>query len=154
MAFVPNQKGAPVADSPENPTKNALRDKILQAQDLRSELLDVPHWGVKVEIRTLTAKERSSLIGKAMNRQTGDIDYGILYPLLVVACTYDPETGEKVFTEADTDALGGKSGAAMEHIAQKAADLSGLTEEASNALGEGSSPVTLASTADDAWPST
>ena len=39
----------------------SLRDSIKAADDGTAELYDVPEWGVKIEVRSLTARARSIL---------------------------------------------------------------------------------------------
>lgn len=105
-----------------------LREKILTAQDIKKELVTVEEWGVQVEVRGLKGSERARLMQDSVDAKTGSVDFVKLYPDLVIASTYDPETGEKVFEPTDRDALNEKSGAALEKIAQVAMRLSGLTQ--------------------------
>ena len=39
----------------------SLRDQIMKAKDINGELMDIKEWGVKVEIRTMTARERAKM---------------------------------------------------------------------------------------------
>ncbi len=106
-----------------------LRDKVFLAQDIAKELVSVPEWGVEIEVRTMTALERSALLGAAYD-ENGRPDLTRIYPELLIAACYDPQSGEKVFEPADRDALNGKSGAALERVAQVAVRLAGLSRQA------------------------
>lgn len=102
-----------------------LRDKILAAPDIKSEKVYVPQWDVTVEVKGLTGRQRGLLLQETIDKR-GKVDMQALYPKLVVASTYDPETGEQVFGDGDYDAVAGKSGGALEVITQVAMRLSGL----------------------------
>ena len=116
----------------------SLRDQIMKAKDISGELMEIKEWGVKVEIRTMTARQRARVMENAIDPITGKSSISVIYPEIAIACVFDPESGEPVFTIDDKDALLEKSGAVLEKIASKAMTLSGLTEEASASLGKGS----------------
>jgi len=112
-----------------------LRDQILQASDLASEKVDVPEWDVTVEVRTMTGGERARIMQIAADGG-GKIDFEKVYPDVVIGCTYDPKSGERVFDWNDREALMLKSGAAIDRIAQVGLRLSGFTDEAAKAAGK------------------
>ena len=37
----------------------SIKDKIKQAGDLEREVVDIPEWGVTVEIRSMSARQRA-----------------------------------------------------------------------------------------------
>ena len=102
-----------------------LRDALLNAQDIQSEIVDVPQWGVKIEVRGMTGKARANFL-RSVTVKDGQTDMERFYPQLIIGTAHDPETGEPVFTLADREALNEKSGAALEVLAQAAMRLSGL----------------------------
>jgi len=106
-----------------------LREKILGASDIRREQVHVPEWDATVEVRGLTGTQRAKLMKTGFDAR-GTVDFEKLYPELLVASVFDPETSQPVFTEADRDSLNGKSGAALERVAQAAMRVSGLSPEA------------------------
>lgn len=116
----------------------SIRDQIMKAKDISGELMEIKEWGVKVEIRTMTARQRARVMENAIDPLTGKSSISVIYPEIAIACVFDPESGEPVFSIEDKDALLEKSGAVLEKIASKAMTLSGLTEEASASLGKGS----------------
>lgn len=106
-----------------------IRQKILNAQDIRSETVAVPEWDVTVEVRGLTGTQRARLMKSGFDAR-GTVDFERLYPELLIASVFDPESGTAVFGEADRDLLNAKSGAAIERIAQVAMRVSGLSPDA------------------------
>lgn len=115
-----------------------LSAKILSAQDIESELVEVPQWDVSVLVKSMTAKDRSVMISNALDND-GNFNLQQVLPDLVLLCTYDPETGERVFKNSDRDALVSKSAAPIELIANVAMRLSGMLEGAVDAAGKDSS---------------
>lgn len=132
--------------SPSDPN---LREQIIKADDITSETVDVPEWNVKVEVRTLSGRDRAKMLKSHMDSE-GVLDIEKLYPALLIAAVFDPDSGDKVFTEFDYDVLNNKSGAALERVAQVAIRLSGLGGEAVAEAGKGSSsPATPDSSPSD-----
>lgn len=107
-----------------------LRDQILAFDDIETRVVEVPEWGgVKVEIRTPSVAARGELIAQFI-RDDSKIDYVRMYPALVVATSHDPDTGERLFTNDDIEALKEKSSKAMERIGEVAIELSGMQNAA------------------------
>ena len=116
----------------------SLRDRILASDDIGKQIITVPHWDdVELEIRTMTAAERASMLNSAVGPD-GEMDLEELYPRILIGTIFDPETGEAVFTHEDVSALKNKSASAVEFVAQKSMALSGLTGEAVDAEGKAS----------------
>lgn len=65
-----------------------------------SEIVDVPEWGVTVEVRELdttgVVDYLDATIDTGKRRRIGE---------LVAVCSFDPATGERVFSAADVDDL-------------------------------------------------
>ena len=106
----------------------ALRDKIFSADDITKELMEVPEWGVTVEIRSMTAAQRATLTEGVSSADK--VDVSNMYAKTVIATVFDPETGLPVFTEKDREAILSKNGAVIERLATKALGSSGLSEKA------------------------
>ena len=115
----------------------SLRDRILAADDIGKELLVVPHWDVEVELRTMTASERSKMLASAVDNN-GNMDLEELYPRILIATVYDPESGDPVFDSDDVASLATKSAAAIEFVAQKSMALSGLAGDGVDEAGKAS----------------
>jgi hypothetical protein len=121
----------------------SIRDQILAAQDIPSESVDVPEWGVKVEVRGMTGAERTRIMDKAVG-QTGDVNLQFVYPEIVIATSFDPESGEQIFSPNDRDALLAKSANALDRLASVGMRLSGFTQESADVAGKDSSATATA----------
>lgn len=125
------------------------RDAILAATDIPSELVQVPEWGGSVRVVGMTARERSAYengFTKEVDGKDGAVTVKqnktaiaqIRERLLVQ--TVVGEDGAKLFTEADIEALGKKSAAAMERVLDVARRVCGMSkadlDELGNASGE------------------
>jgi hypothetical protein len=121
----------------------SIRDQILAAQDIPSESVDVPEWGVKVEVRGMTGAERTRIMDKAVG-QTGDVNLQFVYPEIVIATSFDPESGEQIFSPQDRDALLAKSANALDRLASVGMRLSGFTQESADVAGKDSSATATA----------
>ena len=121
----------------------SIRDQILTAQDIPSEIVDVPEWGVKVEVRGMTGAERTRIMDKAVG-QTGDVNLQFVYPEIVIATSFDPDGGEQIFSPSDRDALLSKSANALDRLASVGMRLSGFTQESADVAGKDSSATATA----------
>lgn len=121
---------------------SVLRDQILQAQDIPSEMVEVPEWGVLVEVRGMTGAERTRIMDLAMDGG-GELKLQTVYPEIVIATSFDPEGGQQIFAPADRDALLSKSANALDRLAMVGMRLSGFTQEAADAVGKGSSETKI-----------
>lgn len=110
------------------------RDEILNCQDLQTETVDCPEWGGAVIVRPLSGAERdrfeqSNLIRKGKGSK---IDFEVngvnIRARLCYLCIVD-ESGKRLFTEHDVDALGKKNSAALNRVFEVAQRLSGLTKQ-------------------------
>jgi hypothetical protein len=103
---------------------NTLREKILGADDIRREPVEVPEWpGVgPIYVRVMTSGQRDR-IEEAYRKSTVD-----WFPLVVVTAACDAD-GKPIFTEADVAALCNKSGEAIRRVAKAAADLNWLSKD-------------------------
>ena len=109
----------------------SLRDTIIQAEDLDSRVVDVPEWGVTVELRGMTGAQRMKLWEATQAKSRTHF-----YSDILIATTYDPDTGQHVFDPADRDVISEKSGAVLDRLTGIINELSGTSvEEAEEALG-------------------
>lgn len=104
-----------------------LRDKILNAKDIDEKKIKIEEWGVDVVVKSMTGKERATFLKNTSNG--GELDFEKMYPELVIATCYDPDSGDKVFQKEDRDIINTKSAGAIEKIAKIALELSGLGEQ-------------------------
>ena len=118
-----------------------LRDKILAATDIPSEVVRIPEWDVDILVKGMSAGDRLHLQKVSYDQTTGQVHMEKMYPDIVVSCCHDPETGDSIFTDDDKDAILAKSSAAVEKIAEVGLRLSGLGKGSDDEAGKGSSPT-------------
>lgn len=118
---------------------SALKQAIADAEDIKQEVIHVDLWGVDIGVRTMDGNARADLIENNSD-ENGRMSFRALYPELLILCTFDPTTGEPVFedTEADRQIILSKSGAALEQVARKAMEMSGLDEKSEEKVGKSS----------------
>ena len=139
---------SPDTTAPADPqaTRLSIRERILAADDITTETMEIPEWGVTVAVRTMTGAARAEMLVSASDPTTGEVNYQTLYPQVIVASVIDPETGESVFTVEDVNALNLKSAAVVERVAQAGMRVSGMTKEAEKELGNDSATQSGGST--------
>src|SRR5690606_11536223 len=111
-------------------SKLLTRQEILSIRDIRTEIVFVPEWGGAVKIKAMTGKERDAwetalfqIDGKDVKMNKENLRAKL------VALTVVDEAGQRLFTEADVEALGSKSASALDRIYQASQKLSGLTPD-------------------------
>lgn len=87
------------------------REQILAAQDRKYVEVDVPEWGGKVRLQSLSADETLYHEALSKRRQQGDLKVNPLTSML--AASIVDEHGNLLFTEKDLAALGKKSPSAL-----------------------------------------
>lgn len=105
------------------------REQILQAQDLKQEVVSVPEWGGDVIVRTLTGAERDQFEAD-MIQSNGKVAGENLYNLrarLSSLCLVD-ESGRRLFSDDDVKLLGAKSAHALQRVFEQAMKLNALSE--------------------------
>lgn len=116
----------------------SLREKILNADDISSEIIEVPAWGVTVEVRSMDGRSRTRLL-KTASDADGNIDMEVVYPEMILLCCFDPETGERIFEESDRDAVLSKAAGPVELLALAAMRVSGMSSDSVDEAGKDSS---------------
>ncbi len=124
---------------------SSLRAKALKAKDIKTERLAVPAWDCEFEIRGLTGAQRSAMVARATvttkdaeGEDVSSVDSKILNPLLIVASCYDPATGERVFEDADADAIDQKSAEAIDLVTNAVLRLNGMTKDEKKVIAKNS----------------
>lgn len=114
-----------------------LRDRIFSCDDAQRRTVEIPEWGLSLEVRGMSGAARAAIM-QATADNDGAINFTRMIPDIIIGCTFDPETGEQVFDEGDRDALMMKSGKALDRIVETAMEISGMTPNAVDAEGKGS----------------
>jgi hypothetical protein len=119
---------------------STLKAKILAASDIKSESMTIPEWGVTIKVTGMSGRTREKFLEAVFqNGGGGDGEASkvatnkAMVPLIndfVVDGARDPQTGERLFTADDIDALREKNGETLQRIALKVISLSGLGEKA------------------------
>lgn len=120
----------------------SLRDIVQSANDIEKLAVEVPQWGVTVEVRSMSLRDRTRMLQGAISEDgSNTVSFERLYPDLVILCTFDPATNEPAFTEADREMLLSKAAAPVELIATAAMKVSGLSSKAVDDAGKDSSTI-------------
>ena len=116
------------------------KDQILQADDRRTQTVEVPEWGGTVIVKTLSGTERDQFEESILAGVKRDFK-GVRAKL--VALSIIGEDGERLFTFEEAELLGEKSSLALDRVFGVAQRLSGFTtkdmEELAENLPEGQS---------------
>jgi hypothetical protein len=112
------------------------KEDILSADDSRTVVVDVPEWGGQVRLATMSGTSRDlyeQSLAKAMDNGKSIANLRASF----LAYTLVDDEGSLLFTAGDIEALGRKSGAALDRIFQEASKLnrtgfSGAEEAAKN----------------------
>lgn len=110
------------------------RDAILSAEDLGREEVEVPEWGGSVYVQAMSGTERdayeSSIIeinqdakGNVSTTRKMENARAKMCARCIVG-----EDGERLFGDADIDALGRKSAKALDRVYAVAARLNGMSD--------------------------
>lgn len=102
------------------------RSAILEAADVKKETVEVPEWGGSVYVRVMTGTDRD-LFESSMYLK-GD-DRLINLRAHLCALTICNEDGTRLFSDADIEALGKKSGEALDRVFKTAQRINGLSGE-------------------------
>lgn len=119
------------------------RAEILAVEDVQVEAIRIPEWERKngpqvwVHVRGLSGKERDAYEASITIRRgrNEEINLKNARAKLVVRCVIDLD-GNRLFTDADVQALGEKSASALQRIFDTCRRLSGLTDDDINELTE------------------
>ena len=112
-----------------------LSDIIRQSDDRAVETIDVPEWGVKLEIRSMTALQRSEMQVEWAAQEESSA--AVLYQAMLQNCCFDPDTGDAVFDdEASEWLLAEKSAEVVDRVAQACLRISGLSQDSIDESGK------------------
>lgn len=106
------------------------RDDIFNADDRKSEVVNVPEWGGEVMVRTLSGKERDQYeAGTIKTNKQGkqEQNFENFRARLIALCVVD-EKGVRLFSERDVAALGNKSAAALQRVYDKCQELNAISD--------------------------
>lgn len=106
--------------------------KILSAKDVKLEQVPVPEWGGDVFVKSLSGTERDAF----EDAYSSDKMKNFRVRFLVLALCDD--AGERLFSDAEIDALGKKSAAVIARLFEKAWAFNAFRTEDVDTLGKDS----------------
>lgn len=108
-----------------------LRDKILGADDLKREKVEVPEWGMTLYVREMTGSERDQYEVGLIEKKDLPMSQRLenMRARLVVLCVVD-DKGNRVFSDEDIEAVGGKNAQALTRLTDAAQVINKLSDEA------------------------
>lgn len=118
-----------IADGPSKEHHMLNKKAILDAQDIKSELVTVPEWGGDVLVRGMTGSQRDEFEASIVEMR-GNTQMMHLQNIRAKLCsmTLCDEDGRRMFDSDEVDELGAKSAQALQRIFEVAQRLSGLTQ--------------------------
>jgi hypothetical protein len=125
--IVPSETGGYLA--PGGNVRRSIRDRIKAARPYVSEQVEVPEWEATVEVRSMSLGERQQMFVDLSDPETGDLDKSLLEAGYIRACTFDPETGERVFQDDDLDLIQSLAAGTADRVGQVAMKLSGNADK-------------------------
>lgn len=112
-------------------TKILSKSEILECQDMRIKVVEVPEWGGSVRLRSLTGAERdafeATLVKEVDGKRVPDMEN--LRAKLLAATIVD-EDDRQIFNAYDLAALGRKSAVALDRVFAVAQRLNGMSADA------------------------
>ncbi len=112
--------------------KFLTRDAILNAGDLEIEEVYISQWKGSVRVRSISSAERDDLEASMVDEKGNQLKKNFRARLISLAVC--DEHGKRLFSEADAEALGKKSGAAMSNIFAVALRLAGMGRDEADAI--------------------
>jgi|SRR5581483_8451560 len=100
----------------------SFRDKVGTSWDVATDKVTIE--GVDIEIRSMSVLDKAKLLKNAS--KDGEVDAEKWYPWVVLTCCFDPETGERAFTEEDLEWLTSKSSDVVQLLAVRCLSLSAM----------------------------
>lgn len=100
------------------------RDAILAANDRRTAVVDVPEWGGSVTIAELSGKDRDAFEAAFMDESKRFVNLRAR----MVAISVVDEQGNRMFKDEDVEALGKKSGKALDRVFSAVQKLNALSD--------------------------
>lgn len=104
------------------------KEQILNADDLKTEVVKVPEWNGTVKVKTMTGTERDAFESSIYDDSQKKANLRNIRAKLCLK-TIVNDKGALLFSESDLIALGKKSGAALDRVFTVAQNLNGLTNK-------------------------
>jgi hypothetical protein len=102
------------------------KEQILECEDIKTEMVQVPEWGGEVAVKGLTLAEKDAWTTSII--QDGEANVEGATAKLCIMCMVG-EDGGRLFDLEDVDFVQTKSAAALDRVFQVAQRLSGIGQE-------------------------
>ena len=113
------------------------RDDILEAKDIKIELVPTPGWGGEVYVKGLNGAERDKFEGSLVIMRGKDKQMNMAnIRAKLASMSICDEKGKRLFNENDVQALSQKSAAELQRVFAVAQRLSGISDEDVEELAE------------------
>lgn len=113
------------------------RDDILQAEDIKTELVPVPEWGGDVYVKGMNGAERDKFEGSLVVLRGKDKQMNMTnIRAKLASMTICDDKGKRLFNENDVQALSQKSAAALQRVFVVAQKLSRISDDDVEELAE------------------
>ena len=113
------------------------RDDILQAKDIKIELVPTPGWGGEVYVKGLNGAERDKFEGSLIIMRGKDKQMNMAnIRAKLASMSICDEKGKRLFNENDVQALSQKSASELQRVFAVAQKLSGISDEDVEELAE------------------
>lgn len=121
-------------------TTVSIVDRIKASEDVDRELVDIPEWGVAIEIRSMSARQRAGMANYAEDDDHSNSErQEALWGFLLTSCCFDPDTGERVFSADDMEwLLNDKSFKVIDRLTAKCLSVSAVLRDSVDEAGKGS----------------
>jgi hypothetical protein len=142
----PAQAAVPAGEAggykaPGGQPRRSIRDRIASVRPYKSEIVNVPEWdGVDIEVRSVTLGERQEIMAEIMDEE-GNAPVARIMTQFIIACSFDPETGEKVFSHDDEEFVNSRNAGPADKIGTAAMKLSGMGKQVEEEEAKKSSPA-------------
>jgi hypothetical protein len=114
------------------------KEEIFNADDMKTEDIEVPEWGGTVRISMMTGWARDSYEASLYNTNKGEADnFDNLRARFLSFCVVNEE-GKLMFNQKDILKLGAKSAAALDRVFDAATALNSTNEEGMEATAKNS----------------
>lgn len=120
--------------APGGGVRLSVRERILARRPFKSETVTLEDDTV-VEVRSMTLGERQDMFEEITDKD-GVFHAQQMSPQMALRCAYDPETGERVFSDDDIDNIRNVDAGYIQPIIDKANVLSGNKKEGTEAARE------------------
>lgn len=115
--------------APGGEVRPSIRDRIAKTAPYTYKLVSVEEWdNVIVEIRSLNLGERNAMLSKIHEAGGEGADITTIYPEMVLRCSFDPASGDKVFTDDDLAFINSRPANLVDKLAIPAMELSGMRD--------------------------